>query len=386
MKRKTGFTLIELLAVIVILAVIALIATPLIMGTITKAKKNAFKDTAYGILKAGEKYTAEVLLESENTYEGEMIPLPEVGEKKLAYKGQEPIGGRMMITKDGDISLVIYNDSWCAIKVENDKEVKVEKYDKDTCKIAGITFAQVITNKNKDGNQEGLFTDDYTNIRYRGSDAEVKNYVLFNDELWRVIGVFDKKVKIIRNESLKSMQWHNDYQENDWYHATLNSILYREFYTPLKDEVKAQIFVETYYLGGVDARYSVYRTPKAMYQEERGKEVYKWNAVEERRWYGLMYPSDYGYAARSSCNRYLSEYYLDVNCSTEGNWLYKNEEQWAITPSSTNSTVSWISSSGSQSFQNVTYQSTVRPVTYLRPDIESIGGDGTQANPYLLGA
>ena len=136
--RKKGFTLIELLAVIVILAVIALIATPLIMGTITKAKKNAFKDTAYGILKAGEKYTAEVLLESENTYEGEMIPLPEVGEKKLAYKGQEPIGGRMMITKDGDISLVIYNDSWCAIKVENDKEVKVEKYDKDTCKIAGI--------------------------------------------------------------------------------------------------------------------------------------------------------------------------------------------------------------------------------------------------------
>lgn len=52
MKSK-GFTLIELLAVIVILAVIALIATPLIMGTITKAKKNAFIDTASGIIKAG---------------------------------------------------------------------------------------------------------------------------------------------------------------------------------------------------------------------------------------------------------------------------------------------------------------------------------------------
>ena len=52
MKSK-GFTLIELLAVIVILAVIALIATPLIMGTITKVKKNAFIDTASGIIKAG---------------------------------------------------------------------------------------------------------------------------------------------------------------------------------------------------------------------------------------------------------------------------------------------------------------------------------------------
>ena len=37
--NQKGFTLIELLAVIVILAVIALIATPLIMGTITKAKR-----------------------------------------------------------------------------------------------------------------------------------------------------------------------------------------------------------------------------------------------------------------------------------------------------------------------------------------------------------
>ena len=76
MNKSKGFTLIELLAVIVILAVIALIATPLIMGTITKAKRNSMKDTAYGILKAGEQYAGEKLLLAENNYAGETIALP----------------------------------------------------------------------------------------------------------------------------------------------------------------------------------------------------------------------------------------------------------------------------------------------------------------------
>ena len=41
MKNKKGFTLIELLAVIVVLAIIALIATPIVMNTIKKAKEGA---------------------------------------------------------------------------------------------------------------------------------------------------------------------------------------------------------------------------------------------------------------------------------------------------------------------------------------------------------
>ena len=57
--NQKGFTLIELLAVIVILAVIALIATPLIMGTITKAKKNSAVDSAYGYMKAVEQAIGE---------------------------------------------------------------------------------------------------------------------------------------------------------------------------------------------------------------------------------------------------------------------------------------------------------------------------------------
>ena len=54
MKNKKGFTLIELLSVIVILAIIALIATPIILNTIEKARKNAAKDSAYGYIEAIE--------------------------------------------------------------------------------------------------------------------------------------------------------------------------------------------------------------------------------------------------------------------------------------------------------------------------------------------
>lgn len=56
--KKKGFTLIELLAVIVILAIIALIATPIILGVIDDAKRGAAKSSALGYIDAVEKYIA----------------------------------------------------------------------------------------------------------------------------------------------------------------------------------------------------------------------------------------------------------------------------------------------------------------------------------------
>ena len=50
-KNKYGFTLIELLAVIVVLAIIALIATPIVMNTIKNAKKGSAERTADNYIK-----------------------------------------------------------------------------------------------------------------------------------------------------------------------------------------------------------------------------------------------------------------------------------------------------------------------------------------------
>ena len=105
-KRKNAFTLIELLAVIVILAIIALIAVPVIMNIINKANKSAFKDTAYGIISAGELYFAEQQLNPLGMSGDVTIQLPDAT-KKLELKGEVPTG-EILITKDGKIAIMDY--------------------------------------------------------------------------------------------------------------------------------------------------------------------------------------------------------------------------------------------------------------------------------------
>ncbi len=49
-ENYRGFTLVELLAIIVILAIIALITTPIILNIIEKSRLNAAKDKAWGTI------------------------------------------------------------------------------------------------------------------------------------------------------------------------------------------------------------------------------------------------------------------------------------------------------------------------------------------------
>ena len=63
--NKKGFTLIELLAVIVILAVIALIATPVVMNSINNAREGAARNAAFGVIKAVEHNIAVQMLNNE---------------------------------------------------------------------------------------------------------------------------------------------------------------------------------------------------------------------------------------------------------------------------------------------------------------------------------
>ena len=65
-NNKKGFTLVELLAVIVILAIIALIATPIILNVIDNAKEGSAKNSAYGYIDAVEKANAQQILKVSN--------------------------------------------------------------------------------------------------------------------------------------------------------------------------------------------------------------------------------------------------------------------------------------------------------------------------------
>ena len=75
MRNKRGFTLIELLAVIVILAVIALIVTPIVTGIIKSAKDSADLRSAEAYVKAGETYFATATLDSTKASTLELMSL-----------------------------------------------------------------------------------------------------------------------------------------------------------------------------------------------------------------------------------------------------------------------------------------------------------------------
>ena len=96
MKEKNkGFTLVELLAVIVILALIALIATPIILNVINDAKKQAAKDSAYGYMDAVEKYIVSSELEDKSIKDG-TYRVEELN-KKISVKGSTPDNGNIEI-------------------------------------------------------------------------------------------------------------------------------------------------------------------------------------------------------------------------------------------------------------------------------------------------
>ncbi len=120
--KKKGFTLIELLAVIVILAVIALIATPLVMNVINDAKKNSFKDSAYGIIKAVE-LRAMTELQDPN---GKNPPYKvNVAGNAIDYSGDHPTAGMALVDVNGRITLYMKNGAYCAYKEANAQEITV---------------------------------------------------------------------------------------------------------------------------------------------------------------------------------------------------------------------------------------------------------------------
>ena len=117
---KKGFTLIELLAVIVILAIIALIATPIILGIIEDARKGSIEASANGYIDAVEYQIARDEIKGTETSSG----VYDVSELEIDLDGEKPTSGTVTV-QNGDIVE--------ATLVINDKKVY---YDGTIAKIA----------------------------------------------------------------------------------------------------------------------------------------------------------------------------------------------------------------------------------------------------------
>ena len=251
--------------------------------------------------------------------------------------------------------------------------------------------------------------------RYEGKNPN--NYIWFNNELWRIIGVFDEAshgqsgknlVKIIRADSIGGLAWHKS-NTNDWTTASLMNLLNGAYlnaqdgtdsgycygysslpsncdYTSIgiNSTYRNMIASVTWYLGGYSSEGA---TAEAFYGYERGTTVYSGRPTEWEGKIGLMYPSDYGYSVlSSSCARTtnLSSYSKSA-CAGES-WLYGQGYEWTLTPySSSSNSVFYLYRNGSllSIFANLGYSA--RPVLYLDSSVYVIDGNGTMSDPYIIG-
>lgn len=151
MNKKKGFTLIELLAVIVILAVIALIATPLILGVIEDAKIHSAEDGVYGYLDAVELAYALDLFSGKQSFPLEQkLNILEQPMNQIKVRGQKPTSGTVLFDAVGNVSkatlcmngyVIDYHDSVARYNKDlncesmNDKEAPVITIDIDSIEI-----------------------------------------------------------------------------------------------------------------------------------------------------------------------------------------------------------------------------------------------------------
>ncbi len=250
--------------------------------------------------------------------------------------------------------------------------------------------------------------------RYEGKDPN--NYIWFNNELWRIIGVFDENshgvsgqnlVKIIRNDSIGGLAWDKS-NTNDWTASSLMNLLngaylnsengtggeycygysttvgancdYRE--SGINNTYRPMIENVTWYLGGYS---STSATAESFYGYERGTTVYSGRPTSTTGYIGLMYPSDYGYSVlASSCARTTNlGSYSNSTCAGQS-WMYGQGYEWTITPNSSGSnSVFSVYSSSNGSIAHRGYSA--RPVLYLDSNVYIYDGTGTVSDPYIIG-
>ena len=255
-------------------------------------------------------------------------------------------------------------------------------------------------------------------IRYEGKNPN--NYIWFNNEYWRIIGVFDSAshgvsgqnlVKIIRTDVLDGLAWHKS-NTNDWTASSLKSLLNGAYYNAqdgtnsgycignaasatiisncnytkkgIQSGYRGMIANVTWYLGGYSSRDA---TAEAFYGYERGTTVYSGRPTSTIGYIGLMYPSDYRYSVlSSSCARTTNlGSYNSATCAGQS-WLYGKGSEWTLTPCSSNSnSVFYLSYTGDVSNYNATFGYGSRPVLYLDASVYKIDGDGSLENPYIVG-
>ena len=241
---------------------------------------------------------------------------------------------------------------------------------------------------------DGTLTNgiDDNSYRYAGASSSVNNYVCISSEttcsdanLYRIIGVFGEQVKLIKATLLVSMAWDSN-TSNTWSTASLNTYLNGTYLTSLGGFAD-KIAVATWKVGGTTESNIQERVPSVAYQNEIVNPATNTtdNKTEYSAKIGLMYASDYGFAAAPGAWTLKMGYYSDSS-ATSSNWMYTGLNEWTITRCSGYSyRMFFVYYNGNvyHDYNNHDGED-VRPAFYLNSSVTYLEGTGTSSDPFRI--
>ena len=243
---------------------------------------------------------------------------------------------------------------------------------------------------------DGTLTNgiDDNSYRYAGASSSVNNYVCFGstdttcptDNLYRIIGVFGEQVKLIKLTSLGNEKA-GEYGKS-WSNSSLNTYLNDTYLTGLGGYTD-KIVITSWKVGGNYRGITAETVPATTYQNEIVNQTSIFNAK-----IGLMYMSDYGFAASPEAwATTLNNYNGSVNGSTINslNWMYLGFDEWTISLINNDfrdvlyTQFAFVRSIGSMSNdRGDNYYKAVRPTFYLNSYVTYASGTGSSSYPIRI--
>ena len=308
--------------------------------------------------------------------------------------------------------------------------IAIKSYDREGNPLSNYIINNVYTSDGTNGlyYHDGIGT--YTNAdqeagdnSYRYSGANPSNFVCFGsdeetcpyDNLYRIIGVFDDQVKLIKydyansttlsedgayggeydslgsnykgsQESLHGYYWNNS-NTNIWSESNLNKInLNINYVNSFPQTWQSKIAQHTWQVGGNTWDNIGLQNAKTVYINEITNPN---NNIIYQSKIGLMLVSDYMYAVDPNgwtTIGYDNNGLNDYRNIKDLNWVYMGLYEWTITPTSGYEDVVFLIDG--EGFVNVNHVDDlyigIRPTFYLKSGIEFISGTGTQIDPYRI--
>ena len=418
--KKNAFTLVELLAVIAILTIIMVISVPQLITSIKNKKTDALEKTKDLLISAARNYVIDYELKVPTSISIETLCKNDYLECPI----KNPIDNSNLngYVNVDDNKVYVYSDTRDYITI---RDYIIDLYNDESLRTSN-----------------GLKKDNTvdTNIRYYGSDPN--NYVSFNNELWRIIGVFGNNVKLVRSESLGSLSWDSSDSSinkgngiNQWGESTYGDGSYYE-------GADLQVYLNKMYYGG-DTTVTCYdgyqnstitcptntldRTAKLLidkhtwslgaiemsiedtisfYNAERGTANGKTctsgtycndTVTRTTKWTGyvaLPYITDWAYASSESIcetNVQAQDSSNDYICQNN-NWINSDTNIWTLSPRDHSGPggATYVRSIGGNgyiaSFSSAAELYDIYPTIYLKSNVLIESGNGTSDSPYILKA